>query len=64
VALREILTITPALEQLLMKPAREITTDEIERVAMQDGMITMLEDGVLKAVHGETSIEEVFRVLG
>ena len=64
IAIREMLTMTPALQQLLRKPTREITTEDIEQVAMKDGMITLLEDGVVRALAGETSIEEVFRVIG
>jgi type II secretory ATPase GspE/PulE/Tfp pilus assembly ATPase PilB-like protein len=63
-AIRELLTITPAMQQLLRKPAREISTEAIEQVATEGGMLTMLEEGVLRAIAGETSLEEVYRVLG
>lgn len=63
-AIRELLLMTPGMQQLLRKPARELTTDEIERVAVEDGMLTLLEDGILKALSGDTTIEEVFRVVG
>jgi type II secretory ATPase GspE/PulE/Tfp pilus assembly ATPase PilB-like protein len=63
-AIRELLIMTPAMQQLLMRPAREISTAEIEKVAVEQGMITMLQDGVLKAIAGKTSIEEIFRVVG
>jgi len=63
-AIRELLTMTPAMQQLLMRPAREISTSEIEKVAVGQGMLTMLQDGVLKAATGRTTIEEVFRVVG
>jgi len=39
-----------------------LTDFEIEKVAVSEGMITMLQDGLLKALKGETSVEEVFRV--
>jgi len=41
---------------------KEAPTNEIEAQAKKDGMITMLEDGFIKAVQGITSIEEVLRV--
>jgi len=63
-AIRELLTMTPAMQQLLMRPAREISTSEIEKVAHSEGMITMLQDGLLKAISGKTTIEEIFRVIG
>ena len=35
---------------------------EIERIARDGGMRTMYEDGILKAMAGLTTIEEVLRV--
>jgi general secretion pathway protein E len=35
---------------------------EIEEAARQYGMRTMYEDGLLKAMQGQTTIEEVLRV--
>ena len=37
--------------------------DAIERLARQAGMRTMYEDGIAKALRGETTIEEVLRVV-
>ena len=42
-----------------MAPASDLLT-----AAMEAGMITMLQDGILKAVEGITSMEEVQRVTG
>ena len=39
------------------------TQYEIEVQAKKEGKATMLEDGILKAVQGFTSIEEVLRVV-
>ena len=36
---------------------------EIEEIAQTGGMNTLLEDGLMKAMKGETSLEEVLRVL-
>jgi len=63
IAIRELLLMTPNMLQLLRKPAREITTDQIENVARESGMITMLEDGVHKTSKGLTTLEEIFRVV-
>ena len=38
------------------------TSSEIQRVAVAQGMITMRQDGYLKALSGITTIEEVNRV--
>jgi type II secretory ATPase GspE/PulE/Tfp pilus assembly ATPase PilB-like protein len=35
----------------------------IEKQAIQDGMLTMLHDGILKVVKGDTTLEEVYRVV-
>lgn len=57
----EVLTINDEIEKLLMEMAGET---EITMAALEAGMITMLQDGILKAVEGITSIEEVRRVTG
>ena len=38
------------------------SSDEIEKEAVSNGMITMVQDGYLKALEGITTIEEVLRV--
>jgi len=63
-AVRELLMMTPALQQELRKPMHEITTDSLERVAIQAGMLTMMHDAILRVIMGDTSLEEVLRVLG
>ncbi len=55
----EVFEITEDIEKLITQNA---TSDEMERKAREDGMITMVEDGFLKVVQGLTSIEEVMRV--
>ena len=39
------------------------TGDAIEARARSEGMLTMSEDGIFKAVQGVTTIEEVLRVI-
>jgi type II secretory ATPase GspE/PulE/Tfp pilus assembly ATPase PilB-like protein len=38
------------------------TAKDIRKQAIEDGMITMTQDGILRAMEGATTIEEVFRV--
>jgi type IV pilus assembly protein PilB len=57
----EVLTINEEIEKLLMEMAGET---EITMAALEAGMITMLQDGILKAVEGITSIDEIRRVTG
>ncbi|MDB5160796.1 MAG: ral secretion pathway protein type secretion system ATPase, partial [Candidatus Saccharibacteria bacterium] len=63
-ALREQLVMSPGLQQLLRQPASQITTDELQAKAVEDGMKTMLQDGILKVLAGQTTVEEVYRVVG
>jgi type II secretory ATPase GspE/PulE/Tfp pilus assembly ATPase PilB-like protein len=61
--IREQMLMTPGVQQLLRLPPNQITTDMIEQKAREDGMITMLQDGILKAIQGTTTLEEVYRVV-
>ena len=54
----EMMTMTDALRTLMMKHAN---ATEIKVQAMKDGMLTMYEDGLRKAVRGLTTVEEVLR---
>ncbi|TAK95268.1 type II/IV secretion system protein [Patescibacteria group bacterium] len=57
----EIITMTDAIVKLVENMASE---GDIAREALEEGMITMTQDGILKAVDGTTSIDEVVRVTG
>lgn len=63
-AIRELLTMTPDMRKLLTKPAHELSTEIIEEVAVKNGMLTMEQDGVLRALKGDTTYEEITRVIG
>lgn len=43
--------------------AIDANANEIAKVAQQHGMVTMLQKGVLRALAGDTTLEEVNRVL-
>jgi general secretion pathway protein E len=62
-AVRELLLMTNNLQLELRKPAHEITTASLEKIAVADGMLTMMQDGVLRVIAGDTSLQEVVRVL-
>lgn len=55
----EVLEISDEIKDLIIK---EAASDIIEEEAKKEGMLTMLEDGFIKAVQGITSIEEILRV--
>jgi type IV pilus assembly protein PilB len=64
IPLREQLQMTQGVQQLLKLPVGQVTTEMLEAKAIEDGMVTMLQDGVLKIIRGETTVEEVYRVVG
>jgi len=57
----ETITMTPEIQKLIQK--EDVTDYDIEQAAIKNGTVTMVQDGILKALAGETSIEEVFRVI-
>jgi len=57
--IHEVLEVNEKIRELIM---RRVTASELKKVAIQEGMIPMLEDGIQKAIQGITTIEEVFRV--
>lgn len=59
VGIHEVLEMTETIKQLVVKNA---TTDELEARAKEEGMITMMEEGFIRAAQKMTSIEEVLRV--
>ncbi|HUP26048.1 MAG TPA: ATPase, T2SS/T4P/T4SS family, partial [Candidatus Limnocylindrales bacterium] len=63
VALREQFIMKNQIIEVLSRTRRP-TTQEIEAAAIASGMRTMLQDGVLKAIAGQTTLDEVFRVIG
>jgi type IV pilus assembly protein PilB len=60
-ALHEVMTVSEEIERLTVRRA---STDEIGRLAREEGMTTLRDDGWLKVVQGRTTIEEVLRVVG
>ncbi len=59
IGIREALEISDTIKNMIVKRA---TSDEIEQQAKKEGMLTMLEDGFVKAIQGYTSLEEILRV--
>lgn len=57
--LYEVMDVTEEIQNLIVARA---TSTEIQRKAIEHGMITMRQDGYLKALQGLTTIEEVNRV--
>lgn len=59
IGIYEVLSNTPTVQKLITASA---TSNQIQQQAISEGMITMQTDGLIKALRGETTIEEVLRV--
>ena len=59
IGIYEVLYNSDAVQKLILNRG---TSDQIQQQAMNEGMITMQIDGLIKALRGETTIEEVLRV--
>jgi type II secretory ATPase GspE/PulE/Tfp pilus assembly ATPase PilB-like protein len=59
----EQLEITPKMEALIAK-GTAVTAEAIEQAARKEGMVTILQDGVIKAMQGLTPLEEVYAQVG
>lgn len=59
VGIYEVLENTADIQKLIVSNA---TSDVIQQQAIKDGMLTMQMDGFIKALRGQTSIEEIIRV--
>jgi general secretion pathway protein E len=58
-SLTEVLVMTDEIRRLILKRAESM---ELHRAAVQEGMRTMYDDGMAKALDGLTTVEEVLRV--
>lgn len=56
----EIMTMSPEVEKIIL--SGKVSEYEMEAIAIEAGMVTMAQDGVLKALDGLTTLEEVFSV--
>lgn len=59
VGLYEVMEITAEINDLILRRA---SIAEIEKEAKKQGMLTLTEDGFIKAKNGVTTIEEIIRV--
>ena len=56
----EIMPVSEAIERLIVERK---SADEIMRVAVAEGMVSLRQDGLERVLHGVTSIEEISRVI-
>jgi type II secretory ATPase GspE/PulE/Tfp pilus assembly ATPase PilB-like protein len=55
----EALPVSDQIKQLALK---RVSGSELTKKAIEEGMITLKQDGILKALNGDTTLEEVWRV--
>ncbi|OGZ52833.1 MAG: hypothetical protein A3B25_01100 [Candidatus Ryanbacteria bacterium RIFCSPLOWO2_01_FULL_48_26] len=60
IGIREVLEINDDMRKLIMNRA---TSQEIKEAAVKNGMVTMIKDGISKAIAGVTTLEEVLRII-
>jgi type II secretory ATPase GspE/PulE/Tfp pilus assembly ATPase PilB-like protein len=64
IAIREQFTMTNQLRALLENPNAVLSAQAIEEAAVASGMRTMTQDAMLKVIAGETTLDEILRVVG
>ncbi len=61
IALFEVLTIMPSLKQAIVSGA---SPEDVQRLARDSGMMTLFEHGCKAVEQGQTTVEELLRVIG
>ncbi|MCL5733608.1 MAG: GspE/PulE family protein [Patescibacteria group bacterium] len=60
IGIREVLEVNDEIRKLIMVRA---SAAEIKEAAVKNGMTTMIKDGIKKSMRGETTIDEILRVV-
>jgi type II secretory ATPase GspE/PulE/Tfp pilus assembly ATPase PilB-like protein len=60
VGIYELFTMNDEIEEVIL--SKEVSESMIQELAVKAGMITMAQDGLLKALEGLTSVDEVLAV--
>jgi len=60
IGLYEVFTMNPEIEKMMID--NRVSEYEMGRVAIENGMLTIAQDGLLKALDGITTVEEVLKV--
>ncbi len=63
IVIMEQMVVGEAVQKFIRGDIKDINTDVIEKAAREAGMVTLLERGVLAALRGETTLEEINRVI-
>jgi type II secretory ATPase GspE/PulE/Tfp pilus assembly ATPase PilB-like protein len=63
VVIMEQLVVNDEIQKFLRGDIQDVHAELIEKTARENGMVTLMEQGVLAALRGETTLEEVNRVI-
>lgn len=63
IVIMEQLIVDEAIQKFLRGDIQDVHAELIEKTARENGMVTLIEHGVLAALRGETTLEEVNRVI-
>jgi len=63
VVIMEQMVVTENIQKYLRGDVKDVHTEAIEQTAKEGGMLTLLQVGVLAALRGETTLEEINRVI-
>lgn len=63
IMIMEQMMITEKIGEFLRGDAADVSVQAIEKAARSEGMVTMLQDGILRCLRGETTLEEVNSVI-
>jgi type IV pilus assembly protein PilB len=59
----EQMVVTEEIQAFLRGDVEDVNPLAIEAVARKAGMVTLAQDGILKAIAGQTTVEEINRVI-
>lgn len=60
VGIFEVMIMNEEIEKLIL--SGQVSEHQLQEIAIRNGMVAMVQDGVLKAIDGITTVEEVFKV--
>lgn len=63
ICIMEQMIVTETIQKFLRGDEKDVNSEAIEQAARKDGMVTLLENGVLSALRGETTLDEISRVI-
>lgn len=63
VVLMEQLVVSEEIQKFLRGDVNDVHAETIEKTAKENGMVTLLQTGVLAALRGETTLDEINRVI-